>query len=225
MMAAKLQHPFEFGGGENFAEENFVVSDANRRAYALLVQEAPWHSHALVVAGPAASGKSHLAHIWASRHKAARIAAAALSKPALDAASYVVEDIERLASEEALFHLFNHVVQARGRLLLTSTKLPEELPLILPDLRSRLKAAQVVQISLPDDALLKTLLIKQFADRQLKVGPEVVAYLLSRMPRSFAAAKEVVAALDEASLSERRNISISLAREVLERVFGSPNLL
>jgi DnaA regulatory inactivator Hda len=224
-MNPKIQQPLAFESSESFAAENFVVSDANRRAYALLVQEALWHSHALLLVGPTASGKSHLAHIWARLQQALIIPAAELPGGGFSATSYVVEDMETLQSEEALFHLFNHVLQGRGKVLITSGQPLETLPLTLPDLRSRLAAAQVVHIALPDDTLLKTVLMKQFADRQLRIPPEVVTYLLSRMPRSFEATKKVVEALDKASLAERRNITIALAREVLERTFGQAPLL
>jgi chromosomal replication initiation ATPase DnaA len=84
----------------------------------------------------------------------------------------------------------------------------------LADLRSRLNAAPAVAIGRPDDALIGAVLVKLFGDRQLPVDGEVLAYVLARMERSFAAARTLVAALDRAALAAHRGITIPLAREV-----------
>ena len=56
----------------------------------------------------------------------------------------------------------------------------------LPDLASRLRAAPSVAIAPPDDRLLAAVLVKLFADRQVRVAPEVIAFLLRRMERRTA---------------------------------------
>ncbi|MFZ2467546.1 MAG: hypothetical protein WAW54_04050, partial [Parvibaculum sedimenti] len=54
-----------------------------------------------------------------------------------------------------------------------------------------------------------------FDDRQLRVAEPLIAYLASRIERSIAVARDVVDALDRASLSGKRPISVPLAAEVL----------
>jgi chromosomal replication initiation ATPase DnaA len=125
-----------------------------------------------------------------------------------------IEDAES-ASEYALLHLFNTCVECRGSLLITAKRPPGSWEIVLGDLRSRLRAAPVVAIEGPDDALLGAVLVKHFADRQLRVAPEVIAYLLGHMERSFADAERVAACLDAAALSNRSPITIPLARRVL----------
>jgi chromosomal replication initiation ATPase DnaA len=71
-------------------------------------------------------------------------------------------------------------------------------------------------LAAPDDALLASVLLKQFADRQLAVGEDVITYLLAHMERSFAAAGITVAALDRAALAAQRRVSLKLAREVMQ---------
>jgi chromosomal replication initiation ATPase DnaA len=73
----------------------------------------------------------------------------------------------------------------------------------------------VVELGAPDDALIGAVLVKLFADRQLRIGPEVLRYLLPRMERSFAAARDLVAAIDQMALAKRREITVALAREAL----------
>ena len=94
---------------------------------------------------------------------------------------------------------------------------------LLADLRSRLNAAPAVEITAPDDDLLEALLMKQFADRQLRVEAEVIAYLAPRMDRTFRAARDIVAAIDAEALARRRNVTVPLAREVLARLGSAPD--
>ena len=119
--------------------------------------------------------------------------------------------------ERALFHLVN-LVRAEGASLLITSRVPvARLPLTLPDLVSRLRAVPQAELGPPDDALLAGILVKLFDDRQLRVTPQVVAYLASRMERSIAVARDIVARLDRASLSGKRPVTVPLAAEILGR--------
>jgi chromosomal replication initiation ATPase DnaA len=128
----------------------------------------------------------------------------------------VVDPAEE-AAEEPLLHLFNLVAERRGALLLTGRTPPVQWPLRLADLRSRLLASPAVALKAPDDALLGAVLVKLFADRQLAVGEEVVAFLLREIERSFEAARRAVALLDAAALAAGRAVTVPFAKEVLRR--------
>jgi chromosomal replication initiation ATPase DnaA len=56
---------------------------------------------------------------------------------------------------------------------------------------------------------------KQFSDRQIKVPPEAIAYLLKRMERSFAGVRKLVSQLDEESLSEQRSLTVPFLKRIL----------
>ena len=58
--------------------------------------------------------------------------------------------------------------------------------------------------------------MKNFADRQLRIEGDVLAYLLARMERSFAGARRIAAAVDAAALAERRNITVPFVRQVID---------
>src|SRR5690606_40321155 len=85
----------------------------------------------------------------------------------------------------------------------------------LPDLESRLRAAAVVEVAEPDDALLEGVITKLFADRQLSVEPNLVTYLVRRMERSLDAAMRLVDRLDRAALEEKTRITRAFAASVL----------
>lgn len=204
-----------------FGRGDFMVSPSNAAALAAL--DGPWPQGKLVLTGPAGSGKSHLAQVWVGDHGALALKGADLADIAvglIDPVAVLVDDADRVsgcqAAEQALFHLHNLVMAAGGQLLLTGQTAPARWPVVLPDLASRLAATATAALNAPDDNLLAGLLVKLFADRQLRVSPELIAYLVTRMDRSFPAAGALVAALDARALVDQRAVSRALAAEVLD---------
>ena len=200
--------------------EDFFVSPTNALAVQLLDRWPEWPLGKLALCGPAASGKSHLVHVWAARSGGSVVSAAELSEQDIKLAeegSVAVEDVDHLpkSAEETLFHLHNRLLENGGTLLVTGAEAPSRWNISLPDLASRLNAAELATLDAPDDALLSAVLVKLFADRQLDVSPDLISYLLTRIDRSFASAKATVVALDRAGLSKRRAITPRLAGEVL----------
>jgi len=211
--------PLDLGHRSALGREDFLVAASNREAVAFLDLWPDWPAKGLVIHGPEASGKTHLAQVWRARSGAVAIERGSLAQdaPTLlgEALHAVVEGIEQGVNERGLLHLYNYLSAQGGTLLLTAALPPVRWAVALPDLRSRLLALPSVAVGTPDDALLESVMIKQFADRQVRVGPDVIAFLVPRLERSLAAVRRVVAALDEAGLAERRPITVPLARQVL----------
>jgi chromosomal replication initiation ATPase DnaA len=206
---------------ENFAREDFLPGPSNQYALALIEGWPDWPSRAVALVGPEGSGKSHLAAIWANSAGARFLAGRALGmsniRSALATGALVLEDLmPGEFDERALFHLINLARQDEAHLLFTAKTEPAGWSIVLPDLVSRLRAIPVVSLSPPDDALLRAVLVKLFADRQLMVEESLVAYLAVRLERSFAAARAAVATLDAEALRRKRPVSRTLAAEVLK---------
>ncbi len=199
---------------------DFFVTPANAAALAIIDDPARWPAGRLVLAGPEGSGKSHLAQVWATATGAQVVPAEAIAAadvPALAAGPVVVEDGDRGATDEAaLLHLLNLAAAAGHPLLLTARTPPAQWSLALPDLASRLEAASVIRLSPPDDDLLRAVLVKLFADRQIEVRPSLIDWLALRLDRSLAAAATAVDRLDRAALARGRPVTRALAAEVLD---------
>ncbi len=216
------QLTFDLGARAAFARTDFFCSAANALAMAAVERWQNWPAGKLLLIGPRGSGKTHLAHIWANDAGALICSGAALAQRDIAAGqSLAVDDADAVAgdvaAETALFHLHNIVLQGGGKLLLTACAPWGDWGLGLPDLASRIAAADVARLAPPDDALLSAVLVKLFADRQMTVPPNLVAYLVTRMERSVPAAQGLVAQLDQLALATRRPVTRSLAAELLDR--------
>jgi chromosomal replication initiation ATPase DnaA len=215
------QLAFDLPHAESFRRDDFLASPANEAALALVERWPEWPGRLAAIVGPRGAGKSHLAAIWAERAGARIVAASALTRAEVPAAlatgALAVEDVAAGADEAALFHLLNLAREDHAFVLFTASRRLDALGFTLPDLISRLRAIPVVTLAPPDDALLSAILVKLFADRQLAIGNDVVAYLLPRIERSFAAARAAVAQLDAAALSRGRAVNRGLAAEIFRQ--------
>jgi len=220
---APAQIPLELPHRAAMGAADFLVAACNREAVAWLDRWPDWPATALVIHGAEGCGKTHLTNVWRAQSGAVPVDSSNLttdSVPRLlgDASASFMEQADDGFDEEALLHLYNLLAERGGHLLLTARGPASGWGIALPDLSSRLATAIDVTVGPPDDELIAGVLVKHFADRQVRVDPAVVGFLLARMERSFAAARRVVAALDAAGLAEKRPITVPLAREVLRRI-------
>jgi chromosomal replication initiation ATPase DnaA len=203
---------------ESYAREDFLAGPCNEGALGLIDGWPDWPANAIALVGPEGSGKTHLATIWAAVSGARVISAHGLSeaglRPALATGALVVEDGAAATDERALFHLINLAREENAFLLFTARTAPAIWPITIPDVASRLRAMLVVTLAAPDDAMLRGVIVKLAADRQLALDEAVVSYLSTHMERSFAAARAAVIALDNEALRRGRAPTRALAAEM-----------
>jgi len=203
----------------SFAREDFLRGPSNAAALTLVESWPDWPDRIMTLIGPQGAGKSHLAAIWAEVSGARVLAAKLLSDidppAALATGALVVEDLEANGLDErALFHLINLAREQGAYVLLTARTPPAGFVLTIRDLHSRLRALPSVTLASPDDALLRLLIGKLAADRQLSIDASVANYLANHIERSFSAAHFAVARLDEEALRQHRPVTRALAAEL-----------
>jgi chromosomal replication initiation ATPase DnaA len=212
---------------ESYARDDFLTGACNAGPLTLIESWPDWPAKAVALVGPEGSGKTHLATIWAAVSGARVMSGHALADSELHAAlatgALVVEDAAT-ADERALFHLINLARGENAYLLLTARIAPSGWPMTIPDVVSRLRALPVVTLQAPDDEILRGVMVKVAADRQLALDDSVVRYVSTRIERSFAAARSAVIALDNEALRQGRPVTRALA-VALFRQAGQLDLL
>lgn len=165
------QFTIPFAHNPDFSVEALIDHAGLVDARAWLAAYPNWPQGLLVLHGPAASGKSHLA--------------AGHTGPVWD---LVARPLSSRAEAEALFHAINHHRAHGEPLLILSRQRPAAIYPDLPDLDSRLKAAALATLREPkEEEIRQAIFLKLCADYQLRVDMDVVAYACTRLPQSLEA--------------------------------------
>lgn len=173
-----------------------IVGDSNRAAIRHILGPAPWPAPATILSGPAASGKSLIGRIF---HETS--------------GGELVDDLAS-ADAEAVFHAWNRA-QTDGTRLLVIADTAQIAHLALPDLRTRLASAPLVEIGAPDACLTRDLVEHLLVLRGLHPAPRLGGYVAARIERSYSAIHRAVAAIDAQALSGGQGASIATARAAL----------
>lgn len=211
--------------------ESFYAGDNTQALQAIMALSRGVGESFVYCWGPTGVGRTHL--LQAACHAAVEAGIAAAYVPlsesnsldaallqGLDTLSLVcIDDIDKIAGkptwEEALFHLFNRIRAANGRLLISADASPLHIALTLPDLKSRLAWGVVYQLyELTDEQKWQALALRARC-RGLELNKTVSQFLLSRCSRNMAQLFQYLEQLDSASLAEQRRLTIPFVKHVL----------
>ena len=219
-----LDLPFRAAMGRS----DFFVSDANAAGVAGVEAWRDWPLSKMVLVGPAGSGKTHLTHVFCDQSGARLIAARDIGAfnptDLAETQAIAIEDADQIAgahaAQEALFHLHNACAQRNVALLVTARSAPARWGLSLPDLDSRMQQAGQLTLAAPDDQLIAAVLDKLAADRQMALTPALLGYILPRIERSLAQARDFIARLDAEALADKQRPGLKHVRAILARDEG-----
>lgn len=211
--------------------ENFLAPEMDEvMLNAVGGQLSPGGEPLIYLYGSPDTGKSHL--LQAACHHAS--ANPAMYLPLSDLVAYppdqVLQGVEAMALvalddihvvmgnaawEEALFHLFNRARENNCHLLVSAQCSPRNLHMDLADLRSRLSWGCVFQLHTLDDAERQSILRFRAQKRGLDLPAEVASYISDRGPRTLLDLLDLLDQLDNASLVEKRALSIPFVKKAL----------
>jgi chromosomal replication initiation ATPase DnaA len=214
------QLTLELGHTPAHGEADFLVGEGNALAHGRIMAFPHWPDPVTLVTGPAKSGKSHLARIFADRSGARFAGVGDLEALATEGGTspVIVEDVDRLAYDEAgLFHLLNQSMREQRPILLTAREDIANWPLATDDVRSRARRATAYALELTDDIQLSQMFVKLFGDRQIKVDPRIIGYLVARMERSAEEVVTLADLMDRLALAKGTAITRSVAADALNR--------
>ncbi|QQR35023.1 hypothetical protein JI749_11615 [Devosia oryziradicis] len=216
----KGQLTLELGHTPAQGEADFLVGEGNALAHGRIMAFPHWPDPVTLVTGPAKSGKSHLARIFADRSGARFAGIDDLEFLATEGGTLpvIVEDVDRLDYDEAgLFHLLNQSMRQQRPLLLTAREDVANWPLATDDVRSRVRRATAYALELTDDIQLSQMFVKLFGDRQIRVDPKIIGYLVARMERSAEEVVTLADLMDRLALAKGTAITRSIAADALNR--------
>ena len=202
--------------------KDFFVSKANILAFEYIQNWVEWSNRRIIITGAKGSGKTHLSNVWANLADASFIEINSLEFDSTKEKAIIIENINLAASqsdlEENLLHILNGCSQTGTFVLMTSSVPPSRVGFELPDLLSRLIATEHISINSPDDALLSAVLLKHFNDRQIRISPFLIEFILKRITRSLISISNFVNELDNTSLKLGKGPSKEIVTEVLDKI-------
>ncbi|MDP4548789.1 MAG: DnaA regulatory inactivator Hda [Marinobacter sp.] len=207
--------------------------DRNREAARRLeaICDAPQGLPVVVVCGDSDTGKSHLLQAACNKTDQFGRAGVCISigellpfgPDALDGLDVhpllCLDDLEKIAGkadwEEAIFHLYNRVMDRGGLLLVSMSEVPGSLPFGLPDLVSRLSHGLLLQLGLYRDEDRMHILMARAEQRGLVVSDDVANFIMRRAPRKLGDLLGILDTLDENSLQAQRRLTIPFVKTVM----------
>ena len=200
----------------NFVKKNndndFYLNNTNINAYDEVLNN---KNEFIFLTGPKKSGKSSLSQIWLSKYHALKYDGN-LENIIKKKKNVLFDNIENNLNEEDVFHIINHSKAYNLNILINSNYNIDELNIILPDLKSRLKAFSFCIINKPDDDMLLNLLTKLFVEKQFIINSnDIFKYIIRRSNRSYEDIINMVEKLDTLSLEKKRQLTIPLIKEIL----------
>lgn len=131
-----------------------------------------------------------------------------------------IDDVHRIAGkpawEEALFHLYNRIDDAGGRLIVTANVAPKALGVLLPDMMSRLAWGVVFQVQPLSDAEKLEAFIMRAERRGITLNEDVGKFILTHCPRHMSTLFAALDVLDKMSLAAQRKLTIPFVKEILQ---------
>lgn len=187
----------------------------------------------IFIAGPAATGKTHLllaacAEAEAAGRRTAYLplaAAAGRLRDALDAFEHAdvvaLDGLDMIAGsrddEVALFDAHNRATDAGRSLLYAARVAPDALGLVLPDLRSRLSQCARIALEPLDDNGRAEVLRLRAQRRGLQIDDAAIDWLLKRVDRDLVSLTALLDQLDRESLAAQRRLTVPFLRQLLSR--------
>jgi len=216
------QKTLKFVHENNYEEENLVKSSCNNIAINFIEKWPNWPSDSRIVCifGATGSGKTHLARVWKKKSNAKilnKINHLTLNYIYENNTPLVFEDINSNIywPENLLFEFINEIKLSKNYLLITCKGDPYKIKWNLKDLISRFSSFVNIEIKLPDDNLIKNILVKQFSDRQFSIEKKLIEYISFRIERSYLAINNIVNLIDELTLKYKKPVSLSIIKEAL----------
>ena len=133
----------------------------------------------------------------------------------------IVDDIQFLSgkvkTQDAFFHIFNHLHQNGKQVILTSDKAPVDLFDIEQRLLSRFKWGLSAELQTPDYETRYKILENKFYNDGAEIGEDIIAYLAENIRTNVRELEGVSNSLIAQAAFNRKEYSIELAQSIIDK--------
>ena len=128
------------------------------------------------------------------------------------------QEITTRKTQEAFFHIFNHLQQNRRQIVITCDRAPVEFEGIEDRMLTRFKWGIVAQMDKPDVALRKRILLSKIQRDGLSFPTEVIDYIAQNVESSVRELEGILNSVMAYSVMDNREIDTDLTARVIRRV-------
>src|SRR5271167_4103191 len=132
----------------------------------------------------------------------------------------ILDDVQFLAgrerTQEEFFHTFNALHAERHQIILTSDKIPRDIPGIEERLRNRFESGLIADIAPPDLETRVAIVQKKAALENLRMAPEVAMYIAQSVSSNVRELEGCLTRLAALASMENAVITVEFARQALQ---------
>ena len=216
------QLTFKFPFSKKYYEQDYLVSQNNFSAFKLIDGWPNWPGKWLNIFGESGSGKTHLTKILEKKIKKNKLIDAKnindkLIEELTNFDCLIVDNYKENIDEKLLYSLLNQAKQLESYVLINSISSIKNVKFNLNDLKSRINSFMFIGIELPNDDILRVIITKNLSEKQIRVSPKLIDFIINNVERSYEKMFKFIKDLDDLSLSTGKSININLIKKVLNK--------
>ena len=124
-------------------------------------------------------------------------------------------------TQEAFFHIFNHLHQRNCQIIITSDKAPGELQGLEPRLLSRLKWGLNADLQAPDVETRKKILRQKLQNDGIEMNDDVIEYIAYNINTNVRELEGALISLIAQSSLNRKQITLELTKQMIDKYVQS----
>jgi chromosomal replication initiator protein len=141
-------------------------------------------------------------------------------KKLMDVDFFLLDDVEFLTSsitaQEKLYHIYNTVIDKRGKVAFASNFSPDKIKSAESYLTSRFQWGMLAEIKPIDDNTTAKIIQKLAKDINLILSENIISFLLSRISRDFISIQNAITDLNRESYVQKKKVTLTLVKKVLK---------
>ena len=212
------QKVLNFKFDNSYNEKDFILDSSNEKAFLFFNKFPNWENKLINLVGSEKSGKTFLLKILNKKNDFYYLNTFPENNEEFDKLfnfERFLLDLNEL-DELKFFSILNHCI-INDKFLVVSSLIPlTQLKLSLPDLKSRIKQFYILNIDIPSDQLIYSLILKFFSDNQVIIKKELIEFIVKKIDRSYPRINQFLVKLNDLSIERKKKIDFKLINEIID---------